>query len=190
MAKKKVVVVSGLPRSGTSMMMTMLQIGGLPILTDKIRKADEDNPKGYFELEKVKEIKKDKSWLQKAPGKAIKIISSLLEFLPRDYDYQIIFMERQMEEVLASQKQMIKRRKTRDSLSNQKMTKLFSDHLKKIKAWLKKQPNMKVLYINYNQTVKDPKKTAKEVNQFLGGVLKEKKMAAMVDKSLYRQREK
>jgi hypothetical protein len=188
MVKKEIVVVSGLPRSGTSMMMAMLQAGGLAVLTDKIRRADKDNPKGYFELEKVKEIKKDKAWLKKAPGKVVKIISSLLKFLPKDHVYQIIFIERQIKEVLASQKQMMKRRKSKDNLSDQKMTKLFNNHLKEIKAWLEKQPNMKVLYISYNQTIKAPQITAKKVNQFLGGVLDENKMAATVDRKLYRQR--
>ena len=183
-----ITIVSGLPRSGTSMMMAMLQAGGLSILTDKIRKADKDNPKGYFELEKVKEIEKDQSWLKKAEGKVVKIISSLLEFLPKDDDYQIIFMERDLDEVLASQKQMIKRRKAKDEMSDQKMADLFQKHLKKVKSWLKKQPNIEVIYVNYRETIKNPEETAKRVNQFLGNMLIEKKMIAAVDAKLYRQR--
>lgn len=188
MKNKKITIVSGLPRSGTSMMMAMLQAGGLPVLTDKIRKADKDNPRGYFELEKVKEIEKNKSWLKKAEGKGIKIISSLLEFLPKDYGYQIIFMERDLDEILASQRQMIRRRKAKDEIGDQKMASLFQKHLKKVKGWLKKQPNIKVIFINYRETIENPEKTAQKVNQFLGNILIEKKMIAAVDAKLYRQR--
>ena len=107
---KVITVVSGLPRSGTSMMMKMLDAGGMEILSDEVRKADEDNPKGYYEFEKVKELEKDASWMGQAAGKAVKIISALLMHLPEEYSYRIIFMRRKMEEILKSQEQMLIRR--------------------------------------------------------------------------------
>src|SRR6185369_5935200 len=110
MQTEPVIIVSGLPRSGTSMMMSMLVAGGIKAMTDSIRTADEDNPKGYFELEKVKELEKDHLWLSDAAGKAIKIISALLKHLPREYPYKTIFMRREMKEILASQRQMLIRR--------------------------------------------------------------------------------
>src|ERR1700730_12387191 len=99
-----IVVVSGTPRSGTSMAMKMLDAGGMPTLTDGIRAADESNPKGYYEFERVKELDKngDIAWLSDARGNAVKIISFLLTFLPESFDYQVIFMDRDLDEVLAS----------------------------------------------------------------------------------------
>jgi len=130
MNKKIITIVSGLPRSGTSMMMKMLEAGGMEILKDEIRKADEDNPAGYYEFEKVKELKKDVSWLENAKGKSVKIISSLLEHLPEKYTYKIIFMHRNMEEILNSQRQMLFRRgEATNEVSDEKMGKMFLKHL-------------------------------------------------------------
>src|SRR5215207_9218271 len=89
-SKQSVVIVSGLPRSGTSMMMRMLAEGGLPVLTDELRGADDDNPQGYLELEVVRQLKEGNvRWLENAQGKAVKVISSLLDYLPREYPYKI-----------------------------------------------------------------------------------------------------
>ena len=104
-----ITIVSGLPRSGTSMMMRMLEAGGMEVVTDNIRKANGDNPHGYFEFEKVKKIKEDSSWLDETFGKVFKMVSMLLYELPSDKNYKIIFMKRNMKEIMASQRIMLKK---------------------------------------------------------------------------------
>tara|TARA_B100000315_G_scaffold130524_1_gene120146 strand:- start:26986 stop:27564 length:579 start_codon:yes stop_codon:yes gene_type:complete len=191
MNEKIITIVSGLPRSGTSMMMKMLEAGGMGILKDEIRKADEDNPKGYYEFEKVKELKKDASWLENTKGKVVKIISSLLEHLPEKYTYKIIFMHRNMEEILNSQRQMLIRRgELTDEVTDEKMGKMFLKHLQKIEERLNKQSNMDVLTINYNEILKEPAKHSEIINRFLGNSLNAKNMTGVIDQTLYRQRGK
>ena len=110
MDSKTVIIVSGLPRSGTSMMMKMLEAGGLKILTDNLREADANNPKGYYEFERVKQMKDGNlAWLPDAVGKVVKIVTGLIIYLPSDYKYKIIFMKRDLNEVLSSQKKMLGR---------------------------------------------------------------------------------
>ena len=183
-----ITIVSGLPRSGTSMMMSALVAGGLQALTDNIRTADEDNPKGYFELEKVKELDRDNSWLEDAGGKVVKIISALLKRLPGQYHYKIIFMRRNMDEVLASQKQMLIRRKEpTDKVSDERMAEMFGKHLRAVEAWLEKQPNMDVLYVSYNEVLNNPAANVETINSFLGNTLDAEKMTSAVDRTLHRQ---
>src|SRR5687768_1736541 len=110
MDRDVITVVSGLPRSGTSMMMKMLEAGGLEPVVDHVRKPDEDNPKGYYEFERVKALENDREWLPEAKGKFVKVISMLLRHLPADHRFKVIFMQRNMPEVLASQKKMLVRR--------------------------------------------------------------------------------
>jgi hypothetical protein len=163
-----ITIVSGLPRSGTSMMMRMLQAGGMEILTDNIRKADTDNPRGYFEFEKVKKIKADDSWLEDAKGKAVKMVSRLLYDLPAGMDYNIIFLERSMQEVLASQRIMLKRQgQTDGGVEDEKMGKLFEKHLAEVTKWLQDQQNMDSLYISYNDVLANPRRHAARINRFL-----------------------
>lgn len=189
MTDKTITIVSGLPRSGTSMMMKILEAGGLEILTDNKRTADDDNPKGYFEYEKVKDLEKDQSWLNDAVGKVIKIISFLLKDMSPVHHYKIIFMQRTMNEILASQKQMLIRRgQPTDTISDEKMAKTFFAHLNKIKDWLAQQSNMDVLFINYNDVLANPKEHIVDITKFLGNGLNQKSMAKVVDKNLYRQR--
>jgi hypothetical protein len=185
-----VTVVSGLPRSGTSMMMKMLEAGGLPPMTDQIRTPDDDNPKGYYEFERVKKMPDgDKAWVAEAHGKAVKVISALLEHLPGDYTYKVIFMRRQMEEVLASQKQMLIRSdKPTDKVSDEVLAGMYRKHLATVEAWLRAQPNVSVLYMDYNAMLADPRRYIAEINRFLGDRLDVEKMAVIVDPSLYRQR--
>ena len=185
-----VTVVSGLPRSGTSMMMKMLEAGGLPPMTDQIRTPDDDNPKGYYEFERVKKMPDgDKAWVAEAHGKAVKVISALLEHLPGDYTYKVIFMRRQMDEVLASQKQMlIHSDKPTDKVSDEVLAGMYRKHLATVEAWLRAQPNVSVLYLDYNAMLADPRRYIAEINRFLGNQLDVEKMAAIVDPSLYRQR--
>ena len=191
MNKKIIIIVSGLPRSGTSMMMKMLEAGGMRILKDEIRKADDDNPAGYYEFEKVKKLKKDPSWLENAKGKAVKIISSLLEHLPERYIYKIIFIHRNMEEILDSQRQMLIRRgEATNEVSDEKVGKMFLKHLKKIEERLNKQSNMDVLTVHYNEILKEPAKHGEIINRFLGNTLNTKNMTDVIDQTLYRQRGK
>jgi len=184
-----VTVVSGLPRSGTSLMMMMLEAGGMQVLTDKIRTADEDNPEGYYEFERVKQIEQDQSWLEDAKGKAVKMVAELLKHLPPDYTYKVIFMRRKMEEILASQKQMLIRRGApTDRVSDERMAKLFTEYLERVEAWIAEQPNMEVIYVGYNEVLENPVEEAKRINQFLGNTLNVEKMVGVVDSTLYRQR--
>jgi hypothetical protein len=187
---KLIIIVSGLPRSGTSMMMKMLESAGLEILTDNLRSADENNPKGYYEFERVKKLKAgDFDWLSEAQGKVVKVISALLEYLPNQYQYQIIFMRRNMAEVLSSQSQMLARNGKQDDKENDgKLVELYEDHLRKIETWLEQQPNMSTLYISYNQTLRDPEPNLNRIIQFLGGHLDIEPMLKVVDQNLYRER--
>jgi broad-specificity NMP kinase len=186
-----VIIVSGLPRSGTSMMMKMLEAGGLPILTDRERKADEDNPKGYFEYEKVKELDKngDKEWVSELRGSVVKIISELLKHLPANNNYKVVFMLRNLDEVLASQNKMLKRRDEEvKSEADQQMKELFDRHLFQIKFWLKKQTNFEVLYLSYSEILSHPAENAKRLKIFFNRNLDAEKMAQVVDPKLYRNR--
>ena len=185
-----ITIVSGLPRSGTSMMIQMLKVGGIEPVTDNLRLADESNPKGYYEFERVKKLKDgDTQWVKSATGKSVKVISALLDGLPPGYQYRIVFMQRDMDEILASQKQMlISRGEPADRVSDEQLAEIFQKHLQKTAAWLAGQPNMQVLYINYNDMLKDPPPSLKRVNQFLDGKLNVEEMATVIDKNLYRQR--
>jgi|GEM_PF-2420 len=189
MTEKTIIIVSGLPRSGTSMMMKMLEAGGLPALTDNIRTADADNPKGYYEFERVKQIENDKEWLPQASGKVVKMISALLKHLPEDYNYKVIFMRRNIAEILASQERMLVRRgEPTDKVDDDTMRRLFEKHLQKVENWLTKQPDFDVLYVSYNAILEDPEKHAAKINQFLDNTLDEQAMLGVVDPALYRQR--
>lgn len=184
-----VIIVSGLPRSGTSMMMRMLSEGGLPVLTDERRRPDDDNPGGYFELEVVKQLREGNSaWLKDANGKVVKVISSLLEFLPDDYHYKVIFMERDSRETLASQKKMLDHRGQESKLSDHEMEQQFRNHLSAMKPWLVRKPNMEVLYVNYNTLMAEPGPFCEQITRFLGLPLDQSQMLAVPDRQLYRNR--
>jgi hypothetical protein len=172
------------------MMMKMLEAGGLPPVSDHLRTADDDNPKGYFEFERVKKLPEgDYDWLPEARGKAVKVISALLEHLPKEYSYKVIFMNRQMGEILASQRQMlIRSNNPTDKVSDEQLAEMYRKHLAKIDAWLKRQPNLSVLYVDYNQLMADPRPHIEKIAAFLGEPLDIEKMAGIVDPSLYRQR--
>lgn len=187
--QKMIIIVSGLPRSGTSMMMKVLEAGGIEVFTDNLRVADEDNPKGYFELEQVKALKDgDDTWVKDAPGKVVKVISSLLEYLPSTYTYKIIFMRREIAEILASQKQMLIRRGELSDGDDQNMAEIFQEHLKRVRVWLANQPNMDVLYVDYNELMSDPAPKINAVADFLDLTENLDAMLAVPDKRLYRQK--
>jgi hypothetical protein len=185
-----IVVVSGLPRSGTSMMMQMLAAGGMRVFTDGTRTPDAGNPLGYYELEKVKRLGADVSWIGQAEGKAIKIISPLLVHLPTAYRFQVLFMERPLAEILASQDVMLKR--NANSRANRPtqtaMRAYFEDHLTRTKAWLSTVDHMAVRYQSYHDVLANPARRAEEVVAFLGLPLDIDAMAGAVRQELYRQR--
>ena len=185
-----VIIVSGLPRSGTSMMMKMLAAGGVELLTDHLREADIDNPEGYYEFERVKQLDKgDKTWLPQARGRAVKVISALLEHLPAEEGYLVIMMHRRAEEILASQKRMLIRRgEDPDKTSDAKMRELYAKHMGQVSAWLEGQPNIKTLNIDYNAVLAEPLPQASRVAGFLGIPSAAVAMASVVDPNLYRNR--
>jgi hypothetical protein len=186
-----ITVVSGLPRSGTSMMMKMLDAGGIPPVTDELREADEDNPKGYFEFERVKQMDQgDTSWVVGARGKVVKVISALLKHLPPGEQYRVVFVRRHMPEILASQRKMLIRRgEDPDKMDDAQMAVLFEKHLKQVDEWLRAQSNFRVLYVHYSDVLTDPQPQIDAINRFLGGNLNLAAMAQMVDPQLYRNRQ-
>ena len=189
MEPNTIIVVSGLPRSGTSMMMRMLEAGGLENLTDGVREADLDNPNGYFELARVTKLENDKDWVPKARGKVIKVIAALLRHLPPGEQYRVVFLEREIREVLASQKEMLRRTSNAtDDVPDEQMATHFRRHLERVREWLGAQPNFEVLYVEHRDGIENPAAFAAKVAAFLGGSLDVCRMAEAVDRSLYRQR--
>jgi hypothetical protein len=185
-----IVIVSGLPRSGTSMMMKMLEAGGVVVMTDAVRQADVDNPKGYYEYERVKHLEKetDKSYIRDARGKALKVISFLLKDLPDDNHYRVIFMRRHMDEVLASQNKMLDRRGEDSIDAHERMAEAYRNHLAAVKILVRKRQNFEMLELRYDEAIKNPRDAARAVNTFLGGRLDEAAMTAAIDAELYRNR--
>lgn len=185
-----ITVVSGLPRSGTSMMMQMLSEGGHPCLTDEERQADDDNPRGYFELKKVKQLRKDSSWLNEAKGKAVKIIAQLLPSLPPKLNYRVVFMERNLKEILASQHKMLERnRQTGANLSDEGLRKIFEKQLRQINNMLAAR-KIPTIYVSYRNTIEQSQKVAFAIKSFINNGLDEQAMACVVDSNLYRQKQK
>lgn len=183
-----ITIVSGLPRSGTSLMMRMLEAGGIQPLIDEVRMADVDNPKGYYEFERVKQLPQDTGWLPDAEGKVVKMVSMLLYELPKDREYQVVFMRRAMPEILASQKKMLLRRNADMKIDDAEMKELFEGHLNNMLAWLKEQPHLKAVEIWYNDVMKQPAVEVEKLRSFLGGHLDAAAMIASVDETLYRNR--
>jgi len=199
---RTITIVSGMPRSGTSMMMQMLEAAGLEIATDGERSADEDNPKGYFELDDVKRIRADASFLEATVGKVVKIVAPLLPHLPKKFDYRIIFMERELEEVLASQRTMLERNQRAAARANDEALKrAYSRQLRQVKIWLARQSNISTAFVAHRISVETPMITAASVEEFLFGAGNEgtnatwpaveneriERMARVVDAGLHRQ---
>ena len=173
------------------MAMQMLAAAGVPVVTDGIRQAGEDNPKGYFEDERVKDLHKeneDRSWTRDARGKAIKIISFLLKDLPETNNYKVIFMKRALPEVLASQKKMLERRNETDGSGDERMLELWENHLWRVSYLLKHADQFESLEIAYSDVIGDPLREARRIRDFLELKADPEKMAAAVDESLYRNR--
>jgi Sulfotransferase domain len=182
-----IIVVSGLPRSGTSLMMQMLDNGGVAVVTDHVRAADTDNPKGYYEYEQVKAIKRDVSWLPATRGKAFKMVSQLLYDLPAGETYRVLFMERDLDEVLLSQEKMLTRL-GRPAAPREEMKRAYLQHLERLHEWLGRQNHVTVLGVSYNELLDRPRPQAERVCDFLGGCVDVEGMVKTVDPSLYRNR--
>jgi hypothetical protein len=187
---RPIIVVSGLPRSGTSMMMKMLAAGGLALVTDGVRVADESNPEGYFELEAVKDLDKtaDRRWLRDARGRAVKILSPLLSSLPGSHNYRVIFMQRRLGEVIASQDAMLARAgEPTESTSLAGLTAQYETHLRKVRTLLAGRPCFDTIFVDYGDAIGNPRGCAEGVSRFVGG-LDVDRMADVVNAQLYRQR--
>jgi hypothetical protein len=189
--EESLIVVTGLPRSGTSMFMQMLAAGGMGVLTDGLREADEDNPRGYLEFEPVKNLLKDSQWLLEGRGKAIKIVAPLLGALPKALPCRVILSDRDLDEVLDSQQQMLIRRKQTLSVTAERRRMLKEEYtrtLARVKVMLARRPGTQLLTLEHSKAISDARTTAEKVNQFLGGGLDVAKMAAVVDPTLHRNR--
>jgi hypothetical protein len=186
----EITIVSGLPRSGTSLMMKMLEAGGIEPVTDNIRGADLDNPKGYYEFERVKTIAEDSSWLPGTRGKVFKMVSILLRNLPPNHRFKVIFVRREMGEVLASQSKMLEHMGKASGPRDEQMATLFTNHLAEIEKWLTQRPEIEVLYVSYNDLVQNPSAVVERIKTFLNRPLNVDAMIATVDISLYRNRGK
>jgi hypothetical protein len=184
-----ITIVSGLPRSGTSMMMRMLDEGGIPALTDNVREADPSNPKGYYEYEPVKKTKEDPSWLAGAAGKVVKLVHLLLLDLPLTYSYRVVFTHRNVEEVIDSQNVMLGRlgRKS-DDMPKERLGSIYGTQVDDVLRYVRRhRESFDLLEVNYNAMIQEPMAQLEKVSQFLDG-LDVAKMAAVVDKNLYRSR--
>ncbi|HLX83914.1 MAG TPA: hypothetical protein VKR59_08445 [Terriglobales bacterium] len=186
-----ITIVSGLPRSGTSLMMQMLAAGGMPVLWDGERQADTDNPKGYLEWERIKQLPKHPSLIGEAEGKAVKVISQLILSLPMNRDYRIVFMQRPLPEVLKSQDEMLKRRGNTDSIGETSaIEEAFQRHLIEVNRWLSGKSNVQVMRVHYHRVLREPQIVAEEVAAFLNVPLDLAAMVRQVDGNLYRNRMK
>ena len=181
-------VVSGLPRSGTSMMMQMLTAGGIEPLTDGVRVADHDNPRGYYELEAVKKLPEQTAFLDGAGGKVVKIVSELLLKVPLDRTYKVVFMRRPMSEVLRSQQAMLQHRDTVDGADDAMMRRAFQLHIDEVEQFCKNTDGVEVLYVSYARAVADPARQAQRVAKFIDAGLDVDEMVRAVDPSLHRNK--
>ena len=182
-----ITIVSGLPRSGTSLMMQMLAAGGVPPLTDELRPSDESNPRGYFELEAVKRLRSDQTWLDQARGRAVKIIHLLLRELPVDgrFEYRVLFMLRPIAEVLASQRAMLARQGKQPASAS--LAGVYESQLAQAQEWMRAHPCFSFLTLEHHRVIQQPEASAAAIAEFLQRDLDVKAMAATVDLSLWRR---
>jgi hypothetical protein len=186
-----ITVVSGLPRSGTSLMMQMLHAGGLPVLSDGERPPDTDNPRGYLEWERIKQLPKEPSLISEAEGKVVKVISHLLQSLPNGHEYKIVFMQRPLPEVVKSQDEMWRRRGNADLVTDTSpIEEAFQRHLIEVSKWLAGKANMQVSRTHYHRVLREPRAVSEEISVFLQVTLDIEAMVRQVDGSLYRNRMK
>jgi len=183
-----ITIVSGLPRSGTSMMMRMLEAGGIPALTDELRTPDEDNPNGYYEFEDVKSVENDNTWVDRAPGHSVKMVYSLLEHLPTSHDYRVVFMRRDVDEILLSQKTMLQRNGIETDIPDATMKALFERQLRQFYAWIPSQTHLKFINVSYNDLLSRTESVITQINRHFDDSLDSDAMKATVDPGLYRHR--
>jgi hypothetical protein len=184
-----VTVVSGVPRSGTSMLMQMLRAGGFPVLTDGFREPDSHNPRGYLEFEPARRLRRDTSWVGAAEGRAVKVVHALVRCLPAGHDYRVILIRRDLGEVVASQQAMLADVSALDGgLSPQRLAEIFEAQLRELEECLEAQPRFRVLGVGHAEALAQPRRVAEELSRFLGGGLDVEAMAAAVDPALHRQR--
>ncbi len=189
MQRDYVTIVAGLPRTGTSMMMRILEAGGVPALTDGLRQSDPDNPRGYYEFELVKKTRDDPSWVPRARGMVVKMVYRLLRDLPADGEYRVVFMNRRLSEVRASQEAMLARSgKQVAAMDLPTFERTFGGELSRIKKWLAERENFRLLELDYNRIVEDPRPTVQALDDFLDGGLDAPAMLGAIEPSLYRQR--
>lgn len=186
--RKFITVVSGLPRSGTSMMMRMLESGGIPAMTDGVRTADADNPRGYYELEAVKQLDRNTSWLEDAYNKAIKIIYVFLYHLPGNHRYKVLFLRRSLNDVVASQKVMLDRRRQAGTLTDEQLMESYNKQLQRLYSWVKRQSNIEILYLDYEEILSEPETAVFDITKFLGVPLDTHAMMQSIEPSLHRNR--
>ena len=182
-----ITIVSGLPRSGTSLMMQMLNAGAMPVLTDNVRQADISNPRGYFELEAVKQTRHNAAWLVDAPGRAVKMIYRLLYDLPDDHEYRVLFMRRELRQVVASQQAMLGKTGASDA-ENHRMMAIFQKELDSVDAWLKGRSNFTVLNVPHERIINNSAHQVEQIKMFLNYPLDTSAMCAVVDPALHRRR--
>lgn len=186
-----VIAVSGIPRSGTSMLMAMLEAGGVPLLVDGARPPDPDNPRGYFEYAPVKRLHAGNAWVRgAAAGRALKVVSPLLRHLPREAGlaYRILFAERSLEEVAASQRAMLERQGRHDGVSDARIRALLEGHLEEARALIASRPDMEACWLAYTEMLRAPALAAGRIRDFLGLALDVEAMARAVEPTLRRQR--
>jgi len=184
-----ITVVSGLPRSGTSLLMQMLAAGGLPPLTDQARPTDAGNPRGYYECEAVKHLATESRWLATAYSHAVKIVCPLVLLLPATHNYRILLMRRSIEEIVTSQRSLLALyAKPGSVVADARLAEMFARQLGQAESWMRAQPHVAFLTVEYRQTLLHPPESAARINAFLGGMLDETAMAKVVDPELYRAR--
>lgn len=184
-----ITVVSGIPRSGTSLMMQMLGAGGADLLVDGLREPSEDNPRGFFEYEPVRDLRQDASWVFKAQGMAIKIIALMLDSLPRNLSYKVVLMRRDLREVVASQAKMLERLGQRGpGLDADALIGLFQRQMEDAERLLQQDPAFEGMTLDYGELIREPDAAASRVDTFLGRTLDVRAMAAVIDPALHRQR--
>jgi thioredoxin len=183
-----ITIVSGLPRSGTSLMMRMLNVGGIPALCDEHRTPDADNPNGYYEFESVKSIQNYGDWIERAVGHSVKMVYNLLEHLPKDREYRVVFMRRQIDEIIQSQRAMLLRNGIKTEIPDEEIKELFERVLRQFYSWLPSQTHLKLINVSYNELLSRPASTMAQINRHLGYSLDTEAMAQVIDHSLYRNR--
>ncbi len=187
---KAITIVSGLPRSGTSLMMHMLKAGGISLLVDDHRAADEDNPKGYYELDAVRRSRRDVTWVEDASGKAVKVIYRLLKCLPTAHKYRVLYMKRDIDEVIASQERMLVRRNEAQvgEMSHDQLSQALEGEWQQAWDWMQHQPNFTSLVVDYNHMIREPLPVVERIRQFLDDEFDMDLATKVIDSSLYRQR--